>query len=72
MSDGHDSPREDNDDSSEVEEEAKVHTEQVKERHTSHWDLDYMSTEDIEEAYREGEEAADAEKPHDGDSGQSG
>lgn len=28
-----------------------VFTEDVKQRHVSHWDLDYLSTEQLEEAY---------------------
>jgi hypothetical protein len=35
---------------------AEVHAEEVKERHTSHWDVDYMSAEELEAAYREGQE----------------
>lgn len=33
--------------------EAKVYAEQVKNRHTTHWDLDYMSSKEIEDAYRD-------------------
>lgn len=32
---------------------AKVYAEEVKNRHTTHWDLDYMSPEEVEDAYRD-------------------
>jgi len=35
------------------EKRAKVYSEEVKNRHTTHWDLDYMSTEEVEDAYRD-------------------
>jgi hypothetical protein len=35
---------------------AKIYSEETKEQHTSHWDMDYMTTEQIEQAYQEGEQ----------------
>ncbi len=35
---------------------AEIHNDDVKERHTSHWDTDFMTTEQLEAAYREGKE----------------
>ncbi|MCS7465960.1 hypothetical protein NZK35_04645 [Stieleria sp. ICT_E10.1] len=36
--------------------ESKIHAEEVKDRHTTHWDRDYLSTEELDAAYREGRE----------------
>ena len=43
-------------DESEAVKKAEVHTDEAKDRHTSHWDADYMTTEQIEAAHREGQE----------------
>lgn len=48
-------PDRDNDDSGN-QKRAEVHTDEAKSRHTSHWDTDYMTTEQLEEAHREGRE----------------
>ena len=32
---------------------AEVHAEEVKGRHTSHWDMDYMTREEMDAVYRE-------------------
>lgn len=37
------------------ERESRIHSEEVKERHTTHWDMDYMTSEEIEAAHREGQ-----------------
>lgn len=34
---------------------AKVYTDEAKDRHTTHWDMDYMTREEIEQAHRDGE-----------------
>lgn len=41
------------DESSEKKED-RIHSEEVKDRHTTHWDIDYLSTEELERAHREG------------------
>jgi len=41
--------------SEETQKKAKIVKEEAKDRHTSHWDIDYMTTEEIEEAHRQGE-----------------
>lgn len=38
-------------------EEDKIHSEKVKTDHTSHWDLDYLPSDQVESAYEEGEES---------------
>lgn len=55
----HDPRTADNDKPDEKDRKAKIYTDDVKQRHTSHWDLDYMSTEEVDEAYAEGEKERD-------------
>lgn len=35
----------------------RVHLDQVKERHTTHWDLDVLPTEEVERLHRKGRRA---------------
>ncbi|TWT77389.1 hypothetical protein Pla123a_20500 [Posidoniimonas polymericola] len=47
---------------------SKIHTEPVKQEHVSHWDRDYLSTEELEARYNTPGQAptqADAEPPAD-------
>lgn len=53
-------------DENEQTKKAEIHNDDVKERHTSHWDTDYLTTEQLEAAYRKGNE-----KREDGDEGAS-
>jgi hypothetical protein len=47
-------------DSSEQEEgKAKVYKEEVKDQQTTHWDMDYMTQAEIDEAYEQGQENKD-------------
>ena len=49
-------PANDGSDADDPQKKAEVHTDEAKDRHTSHWDMDYMSADEIEAAYREGRE----------------
>ncbi|WP_161604268.1 hypothetical protein [Roseiconus nitratireducens] len=40
--------------------ETKIHAEEAKDRQTTHWDMDYLPANQIEDAYKEGEEDGDA------------
>ena len=44
MTDSHEEPRK---------KPLKIHSEPVKSQHVSHWDWDYMTSEEIEAEYRE-------------------
>lgn len=33
----------------------KIYTDEAKDRHTTHWDMDYMTREELEQAYRDAE-----------------
>jgi len=37
---------------------AEVHSEEVKDRHTSHWDMDYLPTDQVEALHEEGRKKA--------------
>ncbi|WP_182871174.1 hypothetical protein [Stieleria mannarensis] len=47
--------------------ESKVHAEEVKDQHTTHWDRDYLSKEELDAAYREGLEKSNAEEADESD-----
>jgi hypothetical protein len=49
------------------EHKAKIHADEVKDRHTSHWDLDYMSSEEMDAAFRQGRASESAAEPEAGD-----
>lgn len=45
--------------------EIKIHAEEVKGRHTTHWDLDYLPRDQVEDAFNGGQ--SDAEEEASGD-----
>jgi hypothetical protein len=48
--------RNSNEDENERQGKAEIHSEEVKDRHTSHWDMDYMTREEMDAVYRQQQE----------------
>jgi len=52
-------PSDESQDGEPSEAEKKIHAEEAKDRQTTHWDMDYMSAEEIEAAHQESQDPND-------------